>query len=499
MKATIIGSDYLQKDDNVKFLEINTNTTIYNDGADLLDYNALFDVLNSNNITEFHYIWTEGVAYSPVSQTHRFRQILQIKCAENNISYTDHIVPMNSVTVPFIEDSNNKFILRQAFDTTALIDETYCADKFEFFNLMKDSQHIPKTHCISDTLNVNSLDDVDYSDTTNPNVLIKYRYPQYDKMQYPALYAVSNNTELVDTINSAENNFLVQEFIFSEDNLVDGKYSIIRGIDIIYGSNLDIINMGGYTQSAVIPVSFAATEFVSGTKKLNQKSRYKYITKEVGKGSGHDYHTDDESNILNYDGTLTNVSTIQLGDYVRSINFVDSNENEAASFTSEIDTYGWDSTLQQSNDTLSTLQSGLVGMISSSVEMVMIKITLEDGRTWSDAPSCVYYIEEKDSTATRFEKVNSLYVGDKLVITDSNTNELTTVLISGLEMIYETKTIYTLDFAPSDLFLVDIGDGDFSVMHNGCWCSWSFCGNSCYQWYCPTCAWGGGGQQKFIP
>jgi hypothetical protein len=119
------------------------------------------------------------------------------------------------------------------------------------------------------------------------------------------------------------------------------------------------------------------------------------------------------------------------------------------------------------------------------------KITLEDGRTWSDTPGCVYYIEEKDSTSTRFEKVNSLYIGDKLVITDPNTSILTTIAITGLEMVYETKTIYTLDFAPSDLFLVDIGDLQFSVMHNGCWCSSSYCGNWCYQSYCPTCQYWG--------
>jgi hypothetical protein len=498
MKATIIGSDLLQKDGSVKFLEINTNTTIYNDGADLLDYDTLFTMLNNNNITEFHHIWTEGVSHTPLNQPHRFRQILQTKCLENNITYTDHIVPQNSVTVPFIEDADNKFILRQSFDTTALIDETYCADKFEFFNLMKDSEYIPKTTFTSDSLGINTLDTVDYTDTANPNVLIKYRYPQYDGTQYPELYTLSNNTELAETINSAENDYLVQEFIFSEDNLVENKYSIIRSIDIIYGSNLDVINMGGYKQSAIIPLSFSTTEYVTGTKKLNQKSRYKYITKEVGKSKGTDYHTDDESNILNYDGSLTNVTAIQLGDYIRSINFVDSNENEAKSFTSEILTYGWDSTLQQSNDTLTPISSSLQGIVSASVEMVMIQITLEDGKVWNDTPGCVYYIEEKDSTATRFEKVNSLYVGDKIVITDSTTNELTTLAITGLEMVYESKTIYTLDFAPSDLFLVDIGDGEFSVMHNGCWCSYSYCGNWCYQYYCPTCQ-GGGGNQKYNP
>jgi len=486
MKATIIGSDYLQKNGSVKFLEINTNTTIYNEGADLLDYTALFDVLITNGITEFHHIWTEGDSHKPINQPNRFKQILKEKCAENNITYTDHSVPQGSVTVPFIEDSDTKFILRQSFDTTALVDETYCADKFEFFNLMKDSQYIPKTKYTSDTLNLNTLDEVDYT-AINPNVLIKYRYPQYDTRYYPALYTVSNNTELVDTINLTESNYLIQEFIFSEDNLVDGRYSIIRGIDIIYGSNLDIINMGGYTQSSIIPVSFTADEFVTGTKKLNQKTRYKYITKEIGK-TENDYHTDDDSNILNYDGSLTNVSTIQLGDHVRSINFIDSNENEAKAFTNEIVTYGWDSTLQQSNDTLTSLQSELTAMVSTSVEMVMIQITLADGKTWSDTPSCVYYIEEKDSTATRFEKVNSLYIGDKLVVTDINTNELTTIAITGLEMVFEYKTIYSLDFEPGDLFLADIGDGVFSVMHNGCWgCGSYYCGSGpCSSW-CPVC------------
>jgi hypothetical protein len=486
MKGTIIGSDYLQKDNSVKFLEINTNVTIYNEGADLLDYDALFSMLNTNNITEFYYIWTEGQAYQPGNQPHRFREILQAKCEENNITYIEHIVPMGSVTIPYIEDTPNKFILRQAYDTTALVDETYCADKFEFFNLMKDSQYIPKTYYTSNTLNLNTLDGVDYTETSNPNVLIKYRYPAYDQTEYPALYMVSDNTELNDVINSTENDYLVQEFIFSEDNLVQNRYSIIRGIDIIYGPNLDVINMGGYTQSAIIPISFSSTELISGTKKLNQKSRYKYITKEVGKSRG-DYHTDEDSNIIRFDGTLTNVSTIQLGDYIRSINFIDSNENEAANFTSNIDTFGWDGTLQSSNDTLSQISSSLEGVLSASVERTMIQITIEDGRSWTDAPGCTYFIEESGSLATRFEKVNSLYVGDKLVITDVNTNELTTIKITGLEMVYETKTIYTLDFEPSDLFLVDIGDGDFSVMHNDCHCNWTYCGNWCFTYDCPAC------------
>jgi hypothetical protein len=133
------------------------------------------------------------------------------------------------------------------------------------------------------------------------------------------------------------------------------------------------------------------------------------------------------------------------------------------------------------------MQSELIGMVSASLEMVMVKVTLADGRTWTEAPKSTFFIEEKDSTETRWEVINNCYIGDKIVVTDSNTTELTAVAISNLEMVYESKTIYTLDFAPSDLFLVDVGDSDFAVMHNACWCGNSWCGNYCLSYYCFQC------------
>ena len=489
MKATIIGSDLLQTGDSVKFLEINTNTTIYNQGADFLDYDALFTMLNSNNITEFHYIWTEVDSYKPQNEPFKFKKILEAKCLENNITFQEYVVPNNSITVPYVEDADNKFILRQSFDTTALVDETYCADKFEFFSLMSGSTYIPKTYFNSDSLNLDTLNEVDYLTTTTPNVLVKVRVPNYDAMIYPALYRVTNETELNELKNELDANNLIQEFIFSESNLIEGRYSIIRSIDIIYGSNLDVINLGGYTQSTIIPLSFTNDEFVEGTNKLNQKSRYKYITKELGNFAKNDYHTDDDSVILNFNGTLSDVDTIQIGDLIRSIDYVDFNGSHAGKFEEGvINIFGWDSTLVQDNSTLVQTGSTLHSITSALVDTIYIRVTLADGRTWTDAPSSNYYIEESGSTATRFEKINNMIVGDKLVITDTSTNELTTVEIVGLEMEHAQKTIYNLDFEPSDLFLVDIGDGDFSVMHNACWCPWTYCGFYCNSLYCGPCS-----------
>jgi hypothetical protein len=489
MKGTIIGTDLLQKGDSVKILEINTNTTIFNEGADILDYDGLFNVLTDNNITEFHFIYTEGDSYLPLTETYRFEDIIKERCEEIGIEYFQYSVPYNSITVPYVEDRPNRFILRQAYDTTALVDETYCADKFEFFNLMKDSEYIPMTYISSSTVNIDTFTSLSHTGSLNPNTLEKHRYPLYESMDYPAIYALESNTQLneIKTNLSVSKNNLLQEFVYDEQNIVDGRWSVIRSIDIIYGGELNTINMGGYRHTTYIPITFGDTELVENSRQLNQKSRYKYLTKSMGDFSKIDYHTDEDTMILDYTGSLKDVDTIKLGDYIKSIDFQSLN-GVSPSGDENLQVFGWDSTLQQTSASLTDVSSSLVGMVSASVKTIYIRMTLENGETWTDSPSCTYYIEESGSLSTRFEKVNKLLVGDKMVTIDPTTNELSLVAITGLEMEYAEKTIYALDFEPSDLFLVDIGDGLFGIMHNSCWCPWIYCGYWCNSFYCPSCS-----------
>ena len=488
MKGVIIGSDLLEHNGDVKFLEINTNTTIYNQGAEMLDYDSLFSILSSSAITEFHYIWTETDAFTPLYEPYKFKKILEERCSGSNISFTEYVVPLGSITVPYIEDTPTKFILRQAYDTTALVDETYCADKFEFFNLMSGSNYVPNTYQSGSNLGIDMFTYLDVSNPTHPNVLIKARYPNYDKGLYPEIHTLNTQEELDNIKENLPSDYLLQEFIYSDDNLVEDRYSILRSIDIFYGPNLDVINMGGYKQSTIIPISKFENEFISGSTKLDQKSRYKYITKTIDNVQ-HEYHTDEDSMVVDYTGSLQRADTIQLGTYIRSIDFVDFNGNHGANFEEgKLDVLGWESTLQQSRDTLTQLTSSLNHISSASVDTMFIRVTLTDGRNWIDSPACTYYIEESGSSATRFEVLNKMYVGDKIVITNAETSELTTLEIAGLEMEHAKMTVYALDFEPSDLFLVDLGGDNFGVMHNPCWCPWSSCGDWCFSSYCPGCS-----------
>lgn len=487
MKGTIIGSDLLQKGDSVQIIEINTNTTIFNSGAELLDYDPFFSVLTQNNITELHFIYTAGSSYLPTNaNSFVFEDKLKEKCQENNIGYFPYVVPENSVTVPYIEDSPNKFILRQAFDTTALVDETYCADKFEFLNLMSGSTYTPNTFFSDLALGMDSLEVINTSVPDQPNYVVKSKHPSYDSTLYPELYELTTQTELDELKQNLISDHLIQEFIYDTQNIVDGRWSVIRSIDIIYGSELDVINMGGYKQSTIVPMDFSENEFVGETKKYNQKTRYKYINKQLFNTSKIDYHVDSDTMILSYDGTLVDVDTIQLGSYIKSINFTDLS-GKSINDAEEITTFGWDGTLAKTIETLTDVQSTLSGITSATVDTIFIRITLSNGLMWDDAPSATYYFEEVNSLSTRWDRVNNMVIGDKLIVKNNLTNQLETVEITGLEMVHGQKTIYDLDFEPSDLFLVDIGDGLFGIMHNSCWCCYNPCGHWCCDGGCPVC------------
>lgn len=495
MKGTIIGTDLLQKDDSVQIIEINTNTTIFNSGAELLDYDPLFSVLVQNNITELHFIYTERSSYIPTNdKTFVFEEKLKEKCLENNINYYQYIVPQNSVTVPYIEDAPNKFILRQSFDTTALVDETYCADKFEFINLMSGSTYVPSAFFNHESIGVDTINNINISNPNQPNYVIKSKSPNYNILYYPELYELNTQEELDSLKQNLISDHLIQEFIYDEQNITDGRWSVIRSIDIMYGSDLQVINMGGYKQSTVVPMTFSPNEFLEGTKKYNQKTRIKYINKLIISDKLPEYHVDDETMILSYDGTLVDIDTIQLGDYIKSIDFTDLNGSSPSDGQS-VYAFGWDGTLSKTIETLTEVQSTLNDVVSATVGTLFIKITLANGLTWDDTPSCTYYFEEVNSTSTRWDKVNNMVIGDKLIVKNNQTNQLETIEITNLEMVYGEKKIYNLDFEPSDLFLVDIGDGLFGIMHNGCWCcSYAPCGAYCC-WAFPACKGCGGTPQ----
>ena len=277
MKATIIGTDLLQHGDSVKILEIDTNPIIHNHGAELLDYDSLFTMLTDNHIAEFHFIFTafDGYDETPISEF--VNQIVKY-CNDYNIKYIPHPVLDKSVPLPKIQDTRSKFILRCAYDDHALMDSSYCSDKYEFTCLMEGSEYIPNTFFHSDSLSYNSLNTIDINDSIFPNLIEKGRFDD-DNKSLPILSKYTEESQLIEKKSNLKKDSLLQEFVLDVENILDNHWTVIRSFDIIYGTNLNTINIGGYREYCHYPLSFCENTFEQNTIDLNIPSKHRFLNK----------------------------------------------------------------------------------------------------------------------------------------------------------------------------------------------------------------------------
>ena len=491
MKGVLIGSDFIKSsNDSYKVIEINTNIRLYQNEElsleDYIDKQALKNLLIDNNITEFVYIYP-GNESAPIQEKPIFQNIAE----ELGITYTNLITSPNSLTVPYVEDTDNKFILRHSYDSTALIDDTYCNDNYEFAKLIEGQSYATKKVIKDSNFSLNDFSSVDTS-TNYPNVVVKSRYPNYNTIQYPKIFKLENDEQLHSLSNIEQPiETYVEEYVISEDSFIDDSVNIIRSIDIIYGPNLDTLHLGSHHVTSRLSIDLSDDIYYEN-KEINQIGRVRYSTKNsMNIFSSHvTYHADQDSKIKLIDGTTTDISNLNVGDIIAAPTFEDfvliGDEKPKYRY--------WSGSFEDSKSTLEFKETTIVALNPLTLDTIFIEITLEDGTTWSDLPPSPTYVELKDSLITKFKLVDELTIGDKFILYNSNTNELEKITITDLNVIFKTEfTIYQIDVEPYDLFAssIDEVNGRYMIMHNdncdGCYGDNNNCGTYSCATFCYFC------------
>jgi len=486
MKAVLIGSDFLLDDNgNARLVELNTSTGIYQSMIPHLDFTGLESLFQANSIEEVVYIFNDQqVVADPKFRVNiSLGTKLQTICEAMGITYTPYQVNTYAATVPYIEDTPTKFILRQAYDGTALVDETYCADKLNLQDLIQSQSYAIPTFIDTPEYNLTTLTEFDASKT--PNLVVKSRYPQYDAKVYPQAHKITTQSQLDALKGSTTGANFIQEFINSENNIKEGRYSIIRSIDLVYGGNLDTLHLGSYHQTSPYALDIWPDELQEGTTALTNKSRVKWISKLSTDEQKNIYHVDQDTKLVTATGEYITIDQVEQGTVVKSAQF--SNFPTG----SYVDVFGFSSSFADMQSSLVVNTATVVGFQSSSLETVYLNITLEDGTTWDDSTRSTFYTEVSGSNLTRFKSLGQVELGDKVVLLDVATNSLVKKEITSLEPVYDTKVIYEVDVEEQDIFLsvLDEATNITLVQHNPCWCNgyncgWYSCYNSC--WTCQS-------------
>lgn len=462
MRALILGSDFVKlPNGDIKVLEVNTNTGVLTKGVQYLDFSPIEQLITSNSFTEVHLIFNDRNFLSPheiyknPSSNSFYNKIKQI-CTNLNVSFNEHIVETYAVTVPFIEDSEDKLIIRLAYDTTAVIDSEYTADKAGFLKLLNNKEYVPKHY----TVETDTLETEEFSYTgSEPNYIVKSRINMDDRTVYPKLYKINNQTELTALKNSIDtNSYLIQEYIVSEE--INNKLGIIRSIDLLYGSNLDILHLGSYKILNVFENDGNNTLEADGT--IIKADRPKFITYTQKREAIYSYIIDEDTDVWMADGTKKPATELIVGDTIKTIKIPELPINEGL-YSTDI----WSGSVSDFV-TNYTIESTTVQAIElANEDRLFLKISTNSGKIWHDLPATDILI--KDGDIIRFRRLEDINIGDTIYLLNTETGELLEDTIIDKKIEWKTITIGTLDVEPSDLFLPFIDDGTFTlIQHNLC-------------------------------
>lgn len=498
MKAVIVATDFLKDTDGIfKILELNTNVgNVVGDTNNYFDIEAFNQFVVSNGIEIIEFINQSmglhdsiiDVEMTELSTPKAFHTLLrEYYSGSTTVSFTMHSVESTSTTIPFIEDAPNKLILRNAYDSTALIDDTYAKDNFEFLKLMydTDTNSIPKTYFVNDTLGIDSIGEVIRDNGEYPNFIVKERFPTTNYEQYPKIYKINTDEELSNLKSSLPSNTLLQEYILNENDLYNNKLQTYRSVDMLYGPDLEVMNL-------LTPYVHTNSTILSTTADFDENNQLQYwerpiylqkVGNSIDRNRLKNYKVDANSKILDGDGLLKNINDIVLGDTLKSVqlNNLGWNDNNMPLYNASVD----DVTIGSS-----IINTNVTGIESfEGITFWLKEITLNDGTIFSDVDNStiIANVATNPDNMFRFIDFKGLSTNDSIIVVNTTTNELEIKTISSIQYSYNKETIYKLDVEESDLYLTmeeqSISPIYALIQHNPPQMCKNNCCNYAY-WYC---------------
>ena len=465
MKALLIATDLIKTvNGDTKVLETNTNALLsykFDDDIHYLDNLSTF--IQTNQFQTVHCIF-------PI-QSRNFNNKLKEICTSLNIEIVEHPMDAGAITVPYIEDSENILIIRISYDTTAIIDEEYCKDKFKLQTIINNKVYGSKTFIPNVLDNFESITDFEYSDDI-PNFIIKYRYPNYNKEVYPKLYKIQNLTELNELKTTIETDYYLQEFHHSE--LIQDKRCVIRSLDLLYGSNLDVLNICSFYKTNQLAENQWENTF-NEDGLLAKKDRPKYISNsnDVNVNPNYPYVYDVDQELVMGDGGRKTFNQLQIGDSVKTVHIHGLDLDET--------TYTMNTWVGNYNDFVSNIyvKETQVTFIYTSpqISQLFLRVTLNDGITqWDELEESPLLV--KVGETIMFKTFGSLEIGDSIVTFNFETNLPEIKTIQSIDVVFKDEQVLgSLDVEPDDVYMPLVSQYITLIQHNAC-------NKGCKAWGC---------------
>ncbi len=504
MKGVLVGTDYVKDiDGSFKVLEINTSIGLtWNNASNYFLTSALDPIISGSSYTEAHLIRTSlqnshtndlSASFSEENMSVNAEDLLIEYLTGSGMTVTLHNAA-NGI-VPDVEDADNKFILRQAYDQTAVFDETYCKDNFKFLKTVydQDNNAIPKTFIPNTgsaaSFTFDSIGSTVRDNGAYPNYLIKERYPTTDYSSYPKIYKAADTFAVTALKNGLQENEYLQEYVLDSSSLVDGKLPTYRTIELLYGSSLDKVNMTkGQVLTTLSPLGSSID--LDDNNEVQVWDRAKMIHKISKYGSQAPIGLD--TNLL-LSGSGINISgaDLETGTILKTYDIPDLAEASASGDPQQYK-YNWSGSSALAVASGSIVDTVLESIVTIPQAVAGIEMTLDGGQKMHLALNSTLYVQEGDTDKTEFLyledyilKDGSDITGYKVMLYNNNTSTLSPVGITGVQYYWAQNGGFALNVEETDTYFIEDGSDSntFVILHNAC-SMWDFYGSG---GFCDAC------------
>jgi len=301
MKGTFLSFDFVKNNDgDLKFLEMNTDTTCNDRMLDSLNFSAFLTMVSSSNIQQLDVVYKAEIHTGIVNK-------LSASAAQSGsiTTFNRHIIHEDSIYPDSPDDSESLFILRLAYDENAIVDSVYCKNSEEPLKLLHkyNSHSLAVPFYYSGSSFIDTLESS--SNATNiPDVVLKGKSDGAADLKFAKVAdwdAIKNDNK---------DDYYITNYLIHSSSIANQAAESFRHYSIVYGSTLSTVHVGTSINygKLTLPTSSVWSgsqssnytldqqhfmEFSTGVVKINDRREGIYSTERFISASGELVHGSD--------------------------------------------------------------------------------------------------------------------------------------------------------------------------------------------------------------
>ena len=464
MKGTFFSADFItDSDGNLRLMEVNTDTGCVLNGIPYLDFTNFIEMISSSAITEVHTIH-KGIHNEMVNA---LSQSI-VANAPFITSFDSTIEEAGTIYPTYVVDTPSKFILRFAYDEASIFDSEYAKTALGPLRLFAENNDTASVveYAFSSSVQGFEFNNLpkDFNTTNIPDVVVKHTSAT---TTHPiSFYKIGKSNESIDDrwaefTGSMTDDKLIIKFYEKES---ETKVTSVRSFNIIYGTNLDLINVGNYQTEGLFnkpeSIEYDDNQIANET---NVKHYYELTTNFPKFSNVYNWGgIFEEEEILKADGSSVLIGSASIGDEFKSY-FVN-----GAPDTDVVSVFmNWSSSGSEMPSGSYATSSILVNKIEQPLAYnLAFHLTMEDGSDFRASGGVHLLIHDIDLDCIRYEAIAKIDpTKHQLINLTGGLINISSVVVEILDGDYKT---YIVDMETSDTYFLSNGELSVKIVTHNC-------------------------------